>query len=99
MAEKQITTNSDAEPNLNSLFLISSKNPPMAEKQITTNLPTNDCDNKLFLISSKNKLKANHNETFMRVKKGSVVFNILKEQIESKSQRLLSHSFIGASCF
>ena len=46
----------------------------------------------LFLISSKNKLKANHN---LKAHTGlliSVVFNILKKQIESKSQPIVATS-------
>ena len=41
----------------------------------------------LFLISSKNKLKANHNRAANEDPRDAVVFNILKEQIESKSQQ------------
>ena len=67
------------------LFLISSKNnmkanhnPGVIEKYIF----------KLFLISSKNNMKANHNASVIVQKAPDVVFNILKEQYESKSQRL-----------
>jgi len=41
----------------------------------------------LFQISSKNKLKANHNGGVERCFIDVVVSNIVKEQIESKSQQ------------
>ena len=40
----------------------------------------------LMRISSKNKLKANHNQLSIMEKKNSTDANIIKEQIESKSQ-------------
>ena len=53
----------------------------------------------LFLISSKNKLKANHNHFQSLQRQGIVVFNILKEQIESKSQRGSARGLGCRRCF
>ena len=52
----------------------------------------------LFIILSKKNLKANHNNTGFGVSTLNVVYNIVKEKSESKSQPLVAELASRLSC-
>ena len=65
------------------LYQISSKNKLKANHN---SCGSDNTVSKLYQISSKNKLKANHNMDIQASSCQLIVSNIVKEQIESKSQ-------------
>ena len=52
----------------------------------------------LFIILSKKNLKANHNLNNMFLRQGAVVYNIVKEKSESKSQQDSSKRLNQSRC-